>query len=368
MINYDKTEIRDNLTLDNIFELLNIWGGNPEYTSFGIISDTICHNEPGIGSKKLYYYSNSTLFHCYTGCDNPSFDIFELVIKIARIQAHKEYDLNDAVRWIANYFGIAGSHISDVEELGLDDWKCFADYDKINEEENSLSQVELKKYDDKILNRFNYKIKLTPWLNEGISQEAINNAMIGYYPGGDAITIPHFDINGNFIGLRGRIMGQEEAELYGKYRPLRINKILYSHPLGMNLYNLNNSKANIKNTGKAIIFEAEKSTLQFQSYFGFENDIAVACCGSNISAQQMFLLNEAGAKDIIIAFDRQFQKIGDDEFYHLKNNLLKIKQRYGNYFNISFIFDKNMLTNYKDAPTDKGADIFLKLYKERLII
>ena len=77
MINYDKTEIKNNLTLDNIFELLNIWGGNPEYSEFGILSETICHNEPGVGSKKLYYYSNSQLFKCYTGCDD-IFDIFEL--------------------------------------------------------------------------------------------------------------------------------------------------------------------------------------------------------------------------------------------------------------------------------------------------
>ena len=55
MINYDKVEIKNNLTLDNIFELLNIWGGNPEYSEFGILSETICHNEPGVGSKKLYY-------------------------------------------------------------------------------------------------------------------------------------------------------------------------------------------------------------------------------------------------------------------------------------------------------------------------
>ena len=75
MINYDKTEIKNNLTLDNIFELLNIWGGNPEYSEFGILSETICHNEPGVGSKKLYYYSNSQLFKCYTGCDD-IFDIF----------------------------------------------------------------------------------------------------------------------------------------------------------------------------------------------------------------------------------------------------------------------------------------------------
>jgi len=52
----------------------------------------------------------------------------------------------------------------------------------------------------------------------------------------------------------------------------------------MNLYNLNNSKKNIELIKKAIIFESEKSCLKYQSYFGIDNDISVACCGSNISA------------------------------------------------------------------------------------
>lgn len=369
MINYDKQTIRENLTIENIFELLDLWNGEPEYTSSGIISKTICHNPPTEeASRKLYYYSNSQLFHCYTGCANPSFDIFELLIKVAKLQTGKIYDLNDAVRWIANYFGIIGT-LEEQEDLsGLDDWKIFANYDKTDEDNKSSDNFQLKIYDDKILKNFNYSLKLTPWLNDGIKQEALDRACIGYYLGGDAITIPHFDINGNFIGLRGRVMGKEEAELYGKYRPLRINKILYTHPLGMNLYNLNNSKFNIQTMKKAIIVEGEKSCLQFQSYFGFDKDITVACCGSNISLQQIELLQQVGVEDIIIAFDRQFQKIGDNEFYHLKNNLLKIKARYGNLFNISFIFDKDMITPYKSSPLDQGPDIFLKLYKNRIII
>ena len=84
MVNYDKTEIRNSLELENIFELLQEWGGDPEYTSFGIIAATICHNRPGEGSRKLYFYSNSNLFQCYTGCQG-YFDIFELVRKIAAI-------------------------------------------------------------------------------------------------------------------------------------------------------------------------------------------------------------------------------------------------------------------------------------------
>ena len=37
------------------------------------------------------------------------------------------------------------------------------------------------------------------------------------------ITIPHFDKDGRFIGLRGRALCEEEAERFGKYRPLKIN-------------------------------------------------------------------------------------------------------------------------------------------------
>ena len=70
---------------------------------------------------------------------------------------------------------------------------------------------------------------------------------------------------------------------FGKYRPLRINNIQYSHPLGMNLYGLNWAQNPIKEIKKGIILESEKSVLKYMSYFGIENSIATACCGSSIS-------------------------------------------------------------------------------------
>ena len=358
MIVFDKVEIKDSLSSENIFELLVDFGGDPEYSSFGILCSTICHNPPGEGSRKLYFYDNSHLFRCYTGCDS-YFDIFELVIKVAKIQWDKDYDLNDAVRWVAQRFGISGENVEEDECKQLEDWKILATYDKIQELEVKDKKVVLKTYDEDILSRFNYNVKIGPWLNEGISQEALDQAMIGFYPGGDQITIPHFDINGRFIGLRGRTLCKEEGERYGKYRPLKVGKDLYNHPLGMSLYNLNNSKDNIKLIKKAIVFEGEKSTLLYQSYFGLENDISVACCGSSLSTYQVQELIDVGAEEIIIAFDRQFKEIGDEEFQHLKKNLLKLRTKYKNYVNISFIFDKNMITGYKDSPIDCGPDIFL---------
>lgn len=367
MQDYNKTEIRDNITLDNIFDLLQEWGGDPEYTSFGILASTICHNPPGEGSRKLYYYENSGLFKCYTDCDC-AFDIFELTIKVALIQSNRQMDLNDAVRYIAYKFNIAGTSIED-DNVGLLDWQYLNNYDKINEIDIKKQEVKLKEYDSNVANNLcKCGCRIDPWLKEGISQAAMDHAHIGYLFSTDQISIPHYDKEGRLVGLRGRTMSKEEAEQFGKYRPIKINGKMYNHPLGYNLYNLNNSQDNIRTIGKAIVFEAEKSCLLYQSYFGFENDISVACCGSSLSSFQMQMLLDAGAKEVIIAFDRQFQEIGDVEFKRLTKKLTAIDQKYKNEVLVSFIFDKKMITGYKASPIDEGKDKFLKLFKERIVL
>lgn len=369
MISFDKTEIKDALSTEDIFDILNEWGGEPEFTDFGIISATICHNPIGEGSRKLYYYENSKLFICYTGgCEEGRFDIFELTRKIMDIQNHQDYDLNMAVRFIALKFGISGTIVDDEGEAQLKDWEIFDKYVRIQDIETKTQTIILKEYDKDILTRFNYTVKIKPWLEEDISQEVLNSAGIGYYPGNTQITIPHYDINNRLIGIRGRTLSQEDAEKYGKYRPLFINQISYAHPLGMNLYNLNNSKDNISKLGKVIIFESEKSALKYQSYFGTENDISVACCGSNISSYQMQLLLNLGAKEIIIAFDKQFTDLNSEECNQWKKKLLKIYDKYKNEVLVSFMWDKFNLLDYKSSPIDEGVEKFLYLYNKRIIL
>lgn len=368
MVIFDKQEIRDSLSINDIYSLLEEWGGEPEWCPTGLIARTICHNRiEDNASRKLYYYENTGLFRCYTGCDEPIFDIFQLCIKVMDLQKNIKYDLNDAVRWIAYKFGFSGREEDAPNDVGLEDWKILANYSRIQDIQVNAPTVILKEYDEDILNRFNYNVKLTPWLKEGISQEILNHAQIGFYPGADQITIPHFDKDGRFIGLRGRTLGAEEAELYGKYRPIKVNGILYNHPLGLNLYNFNNAKNQIELFKTAVVFEGEKSVLKAQTCFGLDGDIYVACCGSSISSYQIQLLMEAGAREIIIAFDRQFQSIGDKEYQHLVNNLKKLQLKYKNYVNISYILDKKKLTGYKDSPIDCGQAIFLQLFKERII-
>ena len=112
----------------------------------------------------------------------------------------------------------------------------------------------------------------------------------------------------------------------------------------------------------------EKSCLKYQSYFGIDNDISVACCGSSFSAYQAQLLIDAGAQEIVIAFDRQFQNYGDTEYIQLIKKLKKITLKYKNYVNIFCIIDRKKITSYKDSPVDKGAEKFIKLFKERIML
>ena len=367
MIKYDKDKLKQTLTLENIFNLLTELGGEPIYTNFGLVSSTICHNPPGEGSRKLYYYENSHLFHCFTHCAEPSFDIIELVIKAKQIQEKVTYSFFQAMDYIAFKCQLSASFEIN-EETELFDWDLLERYKK-NEELviSNYEDFKLKAIDSNILKHFSYP-RIIPWEQENINDLIIKRNQIGYYPSDEQITIPHFDINGRLVGIRGRSLVKAEADQFGKYRPLYINGILYNHPLRYNLYNLHNSKNNIKIIKKAIIFEAEKSCLMYQSYFGIENDISVACCGSNISDYQIWLLRQLDVEEIIIAFDRQFQEIGDEEFQHLKKNILSLNAKYKKYCNLSFIWDKNMITDYKASPIDNGKDKFLQLFKERIIL
>lgn len=364
----DINRIKESLSLEQIFHFLEEQEAEPCIKDNIIISKTICHNHKGEGSHKLYYYDNTKLFKCYTDCDD-TFDIFELVIKIKTREEHTPCSLYTAVNYIKHFFNLVDSKEEDndffIQELK--DWQIFQRYNNQKNKEDTI--IELKKYNKDIL-KFLPHPKIIPWEQEGIKPEIIKYQNILYNPLSESIIIPHYDINNNLIGIRERTLIKEvENSKYGKYHPAILHGQMYNHPLGFSLYNLNNSKNNIKRMQKAIIYESEKSCLLYESYFGIENDITCACCGSSIQDYQIYLLLSLGVKEIIIGFDKQFQEIRDVEWERWTKKLIKIHKKYSPYVLISFLFDKNNDTlSYKSSPIDEGPDKFLKLYKERIFL
>lgn len=372
-------EIKNNLTIDQIYEFVAAAGGEPQIRDNIIISRTICHNPPGHGSFKLYYYDNTKLFKCFTEC-NDTFDIFELTLKIKKlakekiiywskdaIQETRSWDLPDAVHYVATFFGIQHENeIFSEEQRELQDWQILSKLEAKKQVKLNKQIISLKHFSDSFLNNLPQPHILN-WEKEGISKKIMDIHNIHFDPLTQSIIIPHYDIDNNLIGVRQRTL-LKENEVYGKYKPAIFCGKMYNHPLGFNLYNINISKDNIHNIKKAIVFEGEKSCLLYGTYFGIENDISIAACGSSLINYQVELLLKLGIQEIVIAFDRQFKDQGDEEWQKWTKKLLQIHQKYGSIIQISFLFDSENLLDYKSSPIDHGKDIFIHLFKNRVVI
>ncbi len=90
------------------------------------------------------------------------------------------------------------------------------------------------------------------WIKEGISIETMEKYNILLFYMATENYNPHFDVNNQLIGVRGRSLIDEDIELFGKYTPFKVGRRFYNHSLGMNLFGLNHNL-------KAIQKKKEKS-------------------------------------------------------------------------------------------------------------
>lgn len=371
-------ELKMNLDINQISEFLAEHGGDPIVKGDVCISRTICHNPPGEGSHKLYYYDNTHLFKCYTDCSEDSFDIFQLTLKIKRLagmkilkadNTYRDYMLPDAIRYVAAFFNIELPDEKFSEDsINLSDWKIFSKIEANNSISVNTSITSLKVFDFPFLKNYPQP-RILNWEKEGISPEIMKARNIYYDPINGGVIIPHYNIDNELVGIRERTFVKENEEM-GKYKPAYLNGKMYNHPLGFNLYNINWSKYQIHNMRKVIVFEGEKSCLLFASYFGLNNDISVAACGSNLINYQVQLLVSLGVNEIIIAFDKQYQKTNneDKEWVRWTKKLTELHNKYGAYVQISYLFDKQDILKYKDSPIDEGIDNFLYLFNNRIVL
>jgi hypothetical protein len=359
----DKDLIKSQLDNDKVIELIQELGSaNPFFSYDSIVCETICHNHVGEGSYKLYYYPNTKLFKCYTSCGN-AFDIFDLVIRQFKL---KNIDLSmpQAVRWVADR--MSGNFSFDKQQELSGDWDILNKYKEISEQAINEKQ-ELIEYPRDILKRLPFYI-IDNWRQEGITPETMRRFGIKYNSVTNAVIIPHYDEDRKLVGIRQRAMVKEDEDLFGKYRPATINGKMYNHPLSYCFYGLSLNQENIGKTKKAIVFEGEKSVMLFDSLFGSDNNISLSCCGSNISNFQVESLIKLGVQEMIVAFDKEYHKVGDEGFNNQVRNLKNIYKKYSNKLLVSFVFDKENKIGYKDSPIDKGRDTFIQLYEKRFTL
>lgn len=346
-MNYE--EIIEQITPESIIKLMTKLGADRyrEEENY-IIFPTICHNEDSSeASMKLYFYKDTKIFVCYTSCGTMS--IFKFLKEYYTVR-QIEYD------WYEDIYNVILNISSPKSSEGF----SIETYKSIKDKYAHLKPKELPQYNEGVLDCF---IKKYPaeWLKEGISPKAMDKFNIRYSISQNKIIIPHYDVNNRLVGIRGRALDEWEVENIGKYAPIKIEQIWYKHPLSLNLYGLNFNKDNIKKTGICYIVEAEKSVLQAED-FSMPN-CCVAICGSNFNKYALkILLKECSPKEIVLCLDNE-EKPGEEKYF---NKLYSICEKYKQYCNFSFIYDRNHLTKIKDSPTDCGEEIFKKLLKGRV--
>ncbi|MGL4801889.1 MAG: hypothetical protein ACRC18_06460 [Cetobacterium sp.] len=343
----DIKDIINDITNDDVIKVLEHLGAELSSRSNDdqLIFSSVCHESE---SYKLYYYTESKSFYCYSNCH----DIGDIVALLSQVRG---YSNGDGISELKQILGISGGRR-----------KGFHRHKKIKKK--SIKDIELEKLPtpDKPFIYSTFKqVRIKEWEDEYITFKSIKQFDIRYNEYNSTIVIPHFDWNDNkrVVGIRVRNTIDELIELYGKYCPMYDEDRSYAHSLGKNLYGLNISIDNIKKHKKIIIGEGEKFCLQYNSMFSV--NISVSTCGCNLTKYHKRILLELGVEEVLICFDKQYQD--DIQLEHWKNKIYKsCKDLIECGVRVYSIYDDiEGLLEYKDSPLDKGDKVFKKLIKNK---
>lgn len=361
-------ELKEALSVSDIITYVTMALGSDGYREDNAknpIFQTVDHNERGQGKYKLYYYDDRKLFVSYTG--DGAMDIFELTQK-----AGKAVDFKSAFNFIADFFGYDPYYdsIGAPEEVELTkDWDLLNKWDAI--EKSKQERKPLKAISRAMVEYFP-DLQPEVWRKEGITYEAMRKFGIRMDTINEKIVIPHYDIDGKLVGLRGRAFNWRDLEKGAKYSPLYLgegeNITMYNHPLGENLYGINFNKDTIQETKSVVLFESEKSTLFVEGFYPNHN-YTLAVCGSNVTNTQVDLILSLGVREVVIAFDKENDDLpGSEMSTEYRTKLLKIANLFAPYTNTYYIFDTFGKLNYKDSPADRGKETFEFLLKHKIFV
>lgn len=192
-----------------------------------------------------------------------------------------------------------------------------------------------------------YRVDDFPWWEgEDIDGSVAMAWGCGYDRYKDAITIPVRDNDGNLINI-----------LYRNMNPLRkeigIPKYIYRNKLGALdfLWGWSQSVDNIMARKEVLLFEGAKSVIK-SHLMGHPN--AAALMTSHMSDEQMQFLAMQGC-DCVLLLDK-------DQLYPERDEHVRKLKRF---CRVYVCKDTGNLLGEKDAPVDKGYEVFEKILAER---
>lgn len=248
----------------------------------------------------------------------------------------------EAVEIIKKYAGYNGDDLTTKNKMAATMvCKKFANKKKTRKENKSVILP------DDFMNRYeDNPEKLSIWGKEGISAESLKKFQVKYDPFSDRIVYPIRNTSGNIVNVGGRTVDP-------LWKDKELRKYCYFYPWGsMNtIYGLSENMKSILEKKEIILFEGCKSVLIADTW-NIHNCGAILT--SHLNPNQLKILIKLGCR-VVFALDK-------DVVISKDSNIQKLKQ----YVNVEYIWDWEDLLDAKDAPVDKGFDVFKTLYKRRL--
>ena len=193
---------------------------------------------------------------------------------------------------------------------------------------------------------FDKPLPFKGWIDEGISYKTQVFYGVGFDLESKRVVFPLRNRFGQIVGVKGRIMRTEDD-------PER--KYLYLYPCNNSyeLFNFHNAHPYILMEKRVYIFEAEKSCMKAFDW-GLYNTVAIGA--SDISEIQADMIKKLGLDiEIVLCYDK------DKTPQEIKKyaQVFKGRKVYG-------MFDVDNLLQDKDAPVDKGFEVWDKLVKNNI--
>ena len=256
-------------------------------------------------------------------------DKIDDIIDLVRYQLGCSF--NESINFIAEVCGVKGH----APKIKMIDKLRYIQREKVKAEKPKFKVLSEKTRDAFV------KGEVKIFTDDGIDYETQKFFDVRYDVLGNRAVFPIRDFEGNLITFKGRTLEEDYVEK-------GIAKYLYYHNFDGRyfLFGYYENYFDILDSEYLIITESEKGVLQLRT-MGIYN--AVATSKKRISEEQAEVINKLNKK-IVLAYDK------DVEMAEIERECSKLDG------DVYYIKDEWDLLGKKDSPTDKGIDIWNKLY------
>ena len=258
------------------------------------------------------------------------------------VQAYYNCSKREAAEKLIQYAGVDGIELTKREKLAAT-LTCKKFAKPKNTRKPCIATV---LPDDYMLRYEKVDSKLDVWRAEGIGDESLEKFQVYYDSFSNRLVYPVRNMDGKIVNIGGRTLDPDwKAKGQRKYN--------YFYKWGSinTIYGLAENMEHILKAKEVILFEGCKSVLLADTW-GIHNCGAILT--SHLSPAQLKILIELSCR-VVFALDKDVNIREDHRIERLRN-----------YVNVEYIYDFKNRLDEKDAPVDKGAEVFNELYKSRL--